>query len=386
MNGLNPPRHVCQMFESSTQKQHRIRVRVDWRTTRSHNLPRTLPTTNSTTVSRTLLNADWFYTWREDLFTQQALLFHAPLGSSYSYENCLHWAMAATNMFEPGWILIGFIDNQTSGPKTKIQIDPARLRPISIFYGTPNFPIIIVQTLNSSPFSNFHGGYKYVWAGLNPDWFHWGSSRDPKQFDPARLKPIPIFYGTPNFPIFFNQTINSSPSQTSMAATNMFEPGWILIGFIEDRLGDPKQFDPARLKPIPIFYGTPNFPIFFNQTINSSPSQTSMAATNMFEPGWILIGFIEDRLGDPKQFDPARLKPIPIFYGTPNFPIFINQTLNSSPSQTSMAATNMFEPGWILIGFIEDRLGDPKQFNPARLKPIPIFYGTPNFPIFLFRQ
>ena len=209
---------------------------------------------------------------------------------------------------------------------------------------------------------------------------------DPKQFDPARLKPIPIFYGTPNFPIFFVQTINSSPSQTSMAATNMFEPGWILIGFIEDRLGDPKQFNPARLKPIPIFYGTPNFPIFFNQTINSSPSQTSMAATNMFEPGWILIGFIEDRLGDPKQFDPARLKPIPIFYGTPNFPIFIVQTQNSSPSQTSMAATNMFEPGWILIGFIEDRLGDPKQFNPARLKPIPIFYGTPNFPIFLFRQ
>ena len=102
----------------------------------------------------------------------------------------------------------------------------------------------------------------------------------------------------------------------------------------------------------------------------------------MFEPGWILIGFIEDRLGDPKQFDPARLKPIPIFYGTPNFPIIIVQTLNSSPSQTSMAATNMFEPGWILIGFIEDRLGDTKQFNPARLKPIPIFYGTPNFPIF----
>ena len=37
-----------------------------------------------------------------------------------------------------------------------------------------------------------------------------------------------------------------------------------------------------------------------------------------------------------------------------------------------MAATYMFEPGWILIGFIEDRLVDTKQFNPARLKPIPI--------------
>ena len=97
-----------------------------------------------------------------------------------------------------------------------------------------------------------------------------------------------------------------------------------------------------------------------------------MAATNMFEPGWILIGFIEDRLGDTKHFKTARLKPIPIFYGTPNFPIIIVQTQNSSPTQTSMAATNMFEPGWILIGFIEDRLGDTKQFNPARLKPIPI--------------
>ena len=118
-----------------------------------------------------------------------------------------------------------------------------------------------------------------------------------------------------------------------MAATNMFEPDWILIGFIEDRLRDLKQFEPARLKPIPIFYGTPNFPIFFNQTINSSPSQTSMAATNTFEAGWILIGFIEDRLGDTIQFKPARLKSIPIFYGTPNFPIIIVQTQNSSPTQ-----------------------------------------------------
>ena len=134
--------------------------------------------------------------------------------------------------------------------------------------------------------------------------------------------------------MFFVQTIYSTPSQTSIAATNTYEPGWVLIGFIKDRLGDPKQFDPARLKPIPIFYGTPNFPLFFVQTLNTSPSQTSMAATNMFEPGWILIGLIEDSLGDTKQFNPARLKPIPILYGTPNFPIFFNKTINSSPSQT----------------------------------------------------
>ena len=168
-----------------------------------------------------------------------------------------------------------------------------------------------------------------------------------------------------------------------MAATNMFEPGWILIGFIEDHLGDTKQFNPARLRPIPIFNGTPNFPIFCVQTINSSPSQTSMAATNMFEPDWILIGFIENRLGDLKLFDTARLRAIPIFYGTPNFPIFFVQTINSSSSQTSMAATNMFDPGWILIISIKDRLGDLKQFDPARLKPIPIFYGTPKLPIII---
>ena len=35
-----------------------------------------------------------------------------------------------------------------------------------------------------------------------------------------------------------------------------------------------------------------------------------------------------------------------------------------------MAATNMFEPGWIPLGFIVDRQGDTKHFNPARLKPI----------------
>ena len=87
-----------------------------------------------------------------------------------------------------------------------------------------------------------------------------------------------------------------------MAATNMFEPGWILIGSIEDRLDDSTQFESARLKPNPLFYGTPNFPIFFVQTINSSSSQTSMAATNMFEPGWILINSIENRLGDQKFF------------------------------------------------------------------------------------
>ena len=282
-------------------------------------------------------------------------------------------------MFEPGWIMIGFIEDRLEDPKV---LKPARLKPIPILYGTPNFPIFYNQTLNSSPSQTSMAATNM----FEPGWILIGFIEDrlkvPKLFKPARLKLIPIFYGTPNFPIFYNQTLNSCPSQTSMAATNMYEPGWILIDSIEDRLWDPKLLNAARLKPIPILYGTPNFPIFYNQTLNSRPSQTSMAATNMFEPSWILIGSIEDRLCDPKLLNAARLKPIPILYGTPNFPIFYNQTLNSCPSQTSMAATNMFEPSRILIGFIENRLLDLKQFDPARLKPIPILYGTPNFPIF----
>ena len=203
---------------------------------------------------------------------------------------------------------------------------------------------------------------------FEPGWilivFNEDRLKDTKHLNPARLRLTPIFYGTPNFPIFCVQTINSSPSQTSMAATYMFEPGWILIGFIENRLRDSRQFNQARLRPISIFYGTPNFPIFCVQTKEISPSQTSMAATNMFESGWFLIGFFDDRLGDTKQFNPARLRPIPIFHGTPNL-IFCVQTINSSPTQTSMAATNMFEPGWILIGFIENRLKDLKQIKPS---------------------
>ena len=106
-------------------------------------------------------------------------------------------------MFEPGWNLIDFIER----PEDPKQFDPARLRPIPIFYGTPNFSIIIVEKL--FPNSNLHGGYIYVWAGLKPDWFHWQSSRRTQnKFDPARLRPIPIFYGTPNFPIIIVETLN----------------------------------------------------------------------------------------------------------------------------------------------------------------------------------
>ena len=93
-----------------------------------------------------------------------------------------------------------------------------------------------------------------------------------------------------------------------MAATFMFEPDRYLTDFIDNRPGDPKQFDRARLRPIPIFHGTPNFPIIFVEILNSSPIQKSMAATVMFEPGWNLIDFIDKRPTDPTQFDPARLR------------------------------------------------------------------------------
>ena len=153
-----------------------------------------------------------------------------------------------------------------------------------------------------------------------------------------------------------------------MAATFMFEPGWNLIDFIDNRPGDPKQFDPAWLRPNPIFYGTPNFLIITIETLNSFKFLTSMAATFMFEPDRYLTDFIDNRPGDPKQFDRARPRPIPIFHGTPNFPTIIVEILNSSPIQKSMAATFMFEPGWNLIDFIDKRSLDPKQFDPARLR------------------
>ena len=172
--------------------------------------------------------------------------------------------------------------------------------------------------------SNFHGGYIYVWAGLNPDWFHWGSSRGHKtnQTKPGSNQfPFSMGRQTSLFSLFKQKILLHLELPWRLQICLSRAESWLVS--LRNRLGDTKQFNPARLRPIPIFYGTPNFPIIIVQTQNSSSTQTSMAATNMFEPGWILIGFIEDRLGDTKQFNPARLKPIPIFYGTPNFPIFL---------------------------------------------------------------
>ena len=55
--------------------------------------------------------------------------------------------------------------------------------------------------------SNLRVGYKYIWAGLSLTWFHRQMSKETqKQFDPTRLRPIPIFYRTPNFPVIIIQT------------------------------------------------------------------------------------------------------------------------------------------------------------------------------------
>ena len=160
------------------------------------------------------------------------------------------------------------------------------------------------------------------------------------------------------------------PHFAPLAATYMSKPGWNLIGFIDRRSGDS-----ARLQPIPIFYGTPNFSIIIVQTSNSSPFWTSGRPHICLSRAETWLILLTSAPGDPTQFDPAWLRSIPIFYGTPNFPIII-------VFWTSKAAKHVFEPGWILIGFIVKRPGDPKQLDPAWLRPIPIFYGTPNFPIY----
>ena len=262
------------------------------------------------------LNPDWFPAQTHSHFLWDAKLPYNHCSNKNSSPS--QTSMAATNMFEPGWILIGFIEDRLGDPK---QFNPARLNPFPFSMGRQTS----LYSCSDNKFfsiSNFHGGYKYVWAGLNPDWFHWGSSRGPKQLIQPGSDPFPFSMG--------RQTSLFSCSDNKFFSISNFHGGYkyVWAGLNPDWFHwgssrGPKTIWSSPAQPIPIFYGTPNFPIIIVQTLNSSPSQTSMAATNMFEPGWILIGFIEDRLGDPKQFNPARLKPIPIFYGTPNFPIFL---------------------------------------------------------------
>ena len=136
--------------------------------------------------------------------------------------------------------------------------------------------------------------------------------------------------GCQNSSIIIIQTLNLFQSRNCVSATNTFEPGWISLDFIDKCLGDPRKFNPARFRPIPFFYGTPNFSIIIIQTSNQSQSRACVSATNAFEPGLFLPNFIDNCPGYLKQIGSARLRPIPILYGTPNFPIIIIQTLNYS--------------------------------------------------------
>ena len=242
----------------------------------------------------------------------------------------------------PDWFHWG----SSRGPKT-IWSSPAQTH--SHFLWDAKLPYNHCSDTKFFSISNFHGGYKYVWAGLNPDWFHWGSSRGPKTIQSSPAQTHSHFLWDAKLPYILNQTINSSPSQTSMAATNMFEPGWILIGFIEDRLGDPKQFNPARLKPFPFSMGrqTSLYSMFRQKFFSNSNFHGGYkyvwAGLN---PDWFHWGSSRG----PKQFQSSPAQTHSHFLWDAKLPyIHCNQTLNSSPSQTSMAATNMFEPGWILI-------------------------------------
>ena len=88
-------------------------------------------------------------------------------------------------MFEPGWILTGFIEDRLVRPKT-IQSSPAQTH--SYFLWDAKLPHYHCSNTKFFFNSNFHGGYKYVWAALNPDKFHWRSSKRHKtiQSNPAQ--------------------------------------------------------------------------------------------------------------------------------------------------------------------------------------------------------
>ena len=89
-------------------------------------------------------------------------------------------------MFEPGWILIASIEDRSRGPKiTWIQLCS---RTHSHFLWDAKLPHNHCSNTKYFSISNFHGGYKCVWAGLNPDWFHWEFLRGAKtvRFSPAQ--------------------------------------------------------------------------------------------------------------------------------------------------------------------------------------------------------
>ena len=179
------------------------------------------------------------------------------------------------------------------GPKT-IHSSPAQTH--SHFLWDAKLPYFLCSNTKFFFNSNFHGGYKYVWAGLNPDWFHWGSSRGSKTIQTGPAQTNSHFLWDAKLP--YNHCSNTKFFSNSNFHGGYkyvwagLNPHWFHWG--SSRGHKTIQSSPAQTHSH--FLWDAKLPYIVQQTINSSPSQTSMAATNMFEPGWILIGFIEDRL------------------------------------------------------------------------------------------
>ena len=231
--------------------------------------------------------------------------------------------------------------------------------------------MIIIRTLYDISISNLRVGYKYIWAGMRSELdFINKSLGDPKQLNPARLRPIPIFRWDAKFPYNHYSDIKCYlQSRTGVSATNTFEPGLNPTWFYWQVSAGPKtiRFSPAQTHSHFLWDAkTPNFSTIILQTLNSCPTQTCVSATNTFEPGWFLLDLHwEMSRWTQNNSIPPGSKPIPFFYGTPNFPIIIIQTLNPSQSRSCVSATNTFKPSWIQLGFwlISVEEGTLKQFR-----------------------
>ena len=210
-----------------------------------------------------------------------------------------------------------------------------------------------------------------------------------------------------------------------MAATFTFEPGWHLSYFIDKRPGDPKQFDPARLKHNSLFLWNAKLPNnycwyikFFSilnlhggyiyvwaglkpdwfhwqasrgpKTIRSSPAQTHSHflwnAKLPYNYCWDIKFFSILNLHGGYIYVWAGLKPDWFHWQASRG----TKTIRSSPAQThshflwsakipnnycwyiKFLSTLKFhggyiyvEPGWNLIDFIDRRLWDSKQVEPG---------------------
>ena len=169
--------------------------------------------------------------------------------------------------------------------------------------GRQTSPIFCVSDNKFFSISNFHSGYIYVWAGLIPDWLHRVSSRGLKTFQSSPAQTHSHFLWDAKLPY------NHCSNKRNFSISN-FHGGYKYVWAVpipdcfhrwSSRGHTTNQSSPAQTYSHFLWNAKlPYFHVF--KHINSPPTQSSMAVTNMFEPGRILIGFIEDCLKDPKQF------------------------------------------------------------------------------------